>query len=245
MLSLRSVPALLSLTCALLASHSTAAWGEPAPLPDPELCKRVTKEFMSAGGIPTIGFAGIRSIQSPMDNWMVQQIMSELRPDFVIETGTLNGGTTLFYATVLGQVHPKARVLTVDIEKQWDKVATFPAWNERVEFFLGSSTAPEVVKQIATRVQTVKDPIVLITLDSLHTKAHVAQELELYAPLVTKGSYIIVQDTWYDTFSVGKEEGPLAAVREFLKSHPEFETDRERERYLVTFYPFGYLKRVR
>jgi cephalosporin hydroxylase len=221
------------------------AAAETVPLPDPELCKRVTKEFMAAGGLLTVGFAGIRSVQSPMDNWMMQQIMSELRPDFVIETGTLHGGTTLYYATVLGQVKPQARVLTVDIKKQWDEAATFPAWKERVEFFEGSSTAPEVVEQIAKRVKAVKNATVLVTLDSLHTKEHVARELELYAPLVTKGSYLVVQDTWYDTFGMGNKNGPLVAVQEFLKSHPEFETDRERERYLVTFYPFGYLKRVR
>ena len=125
-----------------LALVSSGARGEPTPsppLPDPELCSRVTREFVRAGGLPTVSFAGIRSVQTPMDNWMVQQILSELRPDFVIETGTLNGGTTLFYATVLGQVQPKARVLTVDIEKQWDKAAMFPAWKERVEFFRGSS----------------------------------------------------------------------------------------------------------
>lgn len=85
---------------------------------------------------------------------------------------------------------------------------------------------------------------VFVTLDSLHTQEHVAKELDLYAPLVTTGSDLVVQDTTYDTLGT-TDKGPLAAIRDFLKKHPEFETDRERERFLVTFYPFGYLKRVR
>jgi len=241
--------ALCALACSLLLFHSAATADEPAkmqlpPPPDPELCTRVTKEFVKAGGIQAMQFAGIHSIQTPTDNWMMQQIMSEVRPDFVIETGTLNGATTLFYATVLGQVRPTARVFTVDIKKQWEAAATYPAWKDRVEFFLGSSTAPEVVKQITERVKKVKNAKVLVTLDSLHTKEHVAKELEFYAPLVTKDSYLVVQDTTYDTMLDAKD-GPLAAVKEFLAKHPEFETDRSRERFLITFYPGGYLKRVR
>jgi cephalosporin hydroxylase len=39
--------------------------------------------------------------------------------------------------------------------------------------------------------------------------------------------------------------GPLAAVREFLAGDDRFAMDRERERYLLTYNPGGFLRRVK
>jgi cephalosporin hydroxylase len=164
---------------------------------------------------------------------MMQQIITELRPDYIIETGTYSGGTTLFYATVLAQVNPKGRIITIDIEPRVEKASKFQLWKDKIELITDSSVSPDVIETITERV---KGTTVLITLDSLHTTEHVRKELELYSPLVSGGSYIVVQDT--------NGPGPRKAVAEFVKKHPEFEVDRSREKFLLTFYPSGYLKRL-
>ena len=85
----------------------------------------------------------------------------------------------------------------------------------------------------------------LVILDSDHTKTHVAKELERFAPLVTKGSYLIVEDTNISGHPIEDYSGdPMGAVLEFLSTHPEFESDRSREKYLISQNPFGYLRRI-
>lgn len=187
---------------------------------------------------------GIPSVQNPADNWMMQEIIYEVNPDVIIETGTYKGGTTLFYAAVLAHVNPEGKIITVDIADYSGQASERSLWQERVEKIMGSSIDPELVRSIAGKVKGKK---VLVTLDSDHSKEHVLRELELYAPLVSPGSYLVVQDTVYGGNPVNSKSGedPLAAVREFLKNHPEFSVDRDREKFLLTFYPSGYLKRVR
>jgi cephalosporin hydroxylase len=184
---------------------------------------------------------GVNSFQTPTDNWAMQEILAELKPDFVIETGTRNGGTALYYASILSLLGTAGRVITVDVEPRVDKAAEHNIFRERVQVITGSSTAPEVIERIATQV---KGRRVLVTLDSLHTKAHVLKELELYAPLVSEGSYLVVQDTAGDKILPERGPGPTAAVDEFLKTHPEFTIDRTREKFLLTFYPRGYLRKA-
>lgn len=191
-----------------------------------------------------VSWLGVVSRQNPLDNWVMQEIIAEVKPDVLIETGTGQGGTTLFYATVLEQVSPKGKVITIDIEDLVDQASTFDLFQKRVEFIQGSSTSPEVIQQIA---QKVKGQKVLVTLDSLHTKEHVLKELELYSKWVSVGSYLVVQDTNENGHPVMTSfgPGPMEAVEEFLKSHKEFEIDRNREKFYVTFYPSGFLKKIR
>jgi cephalosporin hydroxylase len=101
------------------------------------------------------------------------------------------------------------------------------------DFRLGSSTAPDVVAEVRRRA---KGKRVMVLLDSLHSKEHVAAEIAAYAPLVPVGSYIVVQDT---------PVGPLAAIDEFLEANKNFMADRSRERYPDTNSVRGYLRRMR
>lgn len=184
---------------------------------------------------------GITSEQAPTDNWQMQQLISELRPDYIIETGTLYGGTTAFYAHVLSYVNPHGKVITIDIEPKVDEASKLLIWKQSVESIVGSSVDPRV-----TDPQEVQGKKVLVTLDSLHTREHVLKELEIYSKLVTPGSYLVVQDTningnpVYPSFG----PGPHEAVQEFLQTHHNFVVDRSRETFLLTFYPGGWLKRV-
>ncbi len=190
-------------------------------------------------------YLGVRCLQYPTDQWVMQEIISEVRPDFIVETGTWAGGSTLYYAHLLEKVNPQGKVLTVDIKPHGRVAPTFPAWAERVEFFLGSSIDDAVVSQIRDRVAGGR---VMVTLDSSHETSHVAKELERYAPMVTVGSYLVVSDTDLggnpNHHPSVDNPGPMPAVREFLSRHPEFVVDRSRERYLLTQNPLGFLKRI-
>jgi cephalosporin hydroxylase len=195
----------------------------------------------------TTKFLGITSVQYPTDNWVMQEIISEVRPDFIIETGTFRGGTSLFYAVILEKVNKDGKVITVDITKPDPRVYEFDTWNERVLFIQGNSVSKKVIDRIE---ELVKNSKVLVTLDSLHSKRHVRKELELYSPFVSLNSYIIVQDTHLgghpdDHYSGSPGDGPWAAVTEFLDENKNFIIDPGKEKYLLTQNPSGFLKRVK
>lgn len=183
---------------------------------------------------------GIPSLQNPGDNWLMQEIITELKPDFVIETGTFKGGSSLFYATVLEKINENGKVITVDISPQVEEASKFKIFKERVEVIKGDSVSPEVIKKIAKRVKNHK---VLVTLDSLHTKEHVLKELKLYSNFVSLNSYIIVQDTIL--YKRDLDDGPMGAIKEFLKTNKNFVIDRSREKFFFTNYLSGFLKKVK
>jgi cephalosporin hydroxylase len=194
-------------------------------------------------------FLGIDSMQYPADNWVMQEIINEVRPDFVIETGTAAGGTALFYATVLEKVSPGGKVITTNIAPYVPdpKVQQFATWRDHVEYIQDSSTSPQLMRTLTERTRGAK---VLVTLDSNHERDYVLKEIQLYAPLVSVGSYLVVQDTHLGGHpnhheSEGTDGGPWAAVQLFLQTEKNFEIDHRREKHLVTQYPSGFLKRIR
>jgi cephalosporin hydroxylase len=194
----------------------------------------------------SLSFHNVRILKNPLDLWMLQQIAYEVRPDFVIETGTWQGGSALYWAhTLNGMGLENARVLTIDIQDLTKQGASsHPLWKKYVEFFQGSSTDPKLVSRIAQRV---KDRRVIVNLDSDHSMKHVLDELRLYAPLVSSGSYLAVEDTHLDGIPTHPEQGagPTAAIRQFLTESEgkKFEQDFSREAILITSYPGGWLRR--
>lgn len=192
---------------------------------------------------------GVEIMQYPTDLMLYQQILTEVRPDLIVETGTASGGLTLYLSNLLDLLNPDGKIITVDIDSShWDKtlaaIKDAPAHRllKRIEFIKGSSTAPEVVERITSEAKGKK---VLVLLDSLHLKDHVLQELKLYAPLVPVGSYLIVNDTHLDnTPVIGYREGPRAGLEEFLKTDSHFSVDHARTRYAITCAPGGFLKRT-
>ena len=210
---------------------------------DRTVVRKFNKIYYDLGTYGRTWWLGIHSQQNPCDNWVMQEIITEVKPDFIIEAGTAQGGTTLFYAMVLEQVNPNGKVLTLDIAPEVEEASKFKIFQERVEVITGDDTSPEVVKRVSERVRGGK---VLITLDSDHHKKHVLKELKAYAPLVSVGSYVVVQDTNVNGHPVLPEygEGPYEAVQEFLKTNKNFRIDHSKEKFLLTFYPSGYLKRL-
>lgn len=187
-----------------------------------------------------IFWGGYPALKCPMDMWMYQEIMYLTLPEVIVECGTMFGGSALFLANVYDMMG-NGEVITIDIQK---RTAIFPDMpkHPRISYILGDSTDPEVVAAITEHVA---GRSVMVILDSDHRQEHVAKELEAYAPLVKPGHYLIVEDTNLNGHPVaqGWGAGPMEAVRDFLARHPEFECDRSRERFWLTFNPGGYLKR--
>lgn len=192
---------------------------------------------------PLNHWLGVKTLQNPNDVWIIQEIIAEVKPDFVIETGTLRGGSAALWAMILEQVNPAGRVITVDI-KNIRAENLPPIAAEKVDFLIGSSTDPELVAGIAQRVRGKR---VVVILDSAHHKSHVLAELRAYAPMVPRGSYIIVQDSNVNGHPALPDfgPGPFEAIEEFLAENEEFKVDKRRERLLFTMHPNGYLRRVR
>lgn len=206
--------------------------------------RELMKLFHSLSIWDSLWFQNVRLIKNPLDLWMLQQIAYEVRPDFVIETGTWYGGSALYWAhTLNGMGLENARVLTVDIQDLTGQGASsHPLWKKYVEFSLGSSTDPAIVAKFAARV---KNSRVIVNLDSDHSMHHVLNELRAYAPMVSPGSYLAVEDTHLDGVPTHPEQGPgpMAAVLQFLAENHEFEQDFSREAMVMTSYPGGFLRR--
>ena len=204
----------------------------------PRLAKQVNLRLFEDRAFGMTSWLGVPIWKEPADLWTYQHIIHETRPDLIIETGTLFGGSAFYFATLCDLID-NGTVMSVDIQHLAEDLPQHP----RVEYVLGSSIAPEVVGRIKLAAQAAG--AVLVILDSDHRYSHVIQELRTYGQLVTPGSYMIVEDTMFDfTASTDFGRGPAAAVAEYLGESSQFEVDRSRERYLVTQNPGGYLRRV-
>jgi cephalosporin hydroxylase len=184
---------------------------------------------------------GVPSEKPATDLWIYQEIIAELRPDFVIETGTRYGGSALYMATVC-EALGHGRVITVDMQELASSASCRPE-HPRITYLTGSSTSPQTIEQLRRTVSGAQ--CVMVVLDSDHSMTHVSDELRLYRDLVTEGSYLIVEDTQFNGHPTAPDHGPgpWEAVEVFLKSAPEFSPDREREKFMLTFNPRGYLRK--
>lgn len=182
---------------------------------------------------------GHETLKYPADLWAFQEIITEVRPAVVVETGTYEGGSALFFGTLLDALGA-GRVISVDVS-QPDSLPH----HRRITYIEGSSTAAEVIESV--RAEIGDESPVLVVLDSEHSRAHVLAELRAYCDLVDPGSYLIVEDTnlnghpvmpWYGP-------GPAEAVEVFLAEDERFEPDPGREPKMLTQNPGGVLRRVR
>lgn len=179
-------------------------------------------------------------VKSPTDLIILQEIVAETRPELIIETGVLAGGTTVYLATLMDLLEIDGRVVGIDIDLS---LAAGPhAEHPRIELIEGSSTDPEIVARLRKMAAGKR---VMVDLDADHHAPHVVAELEALAPLVSPGCYLVVEDTWMGR-SVRPEEapGPADALDQWLASGQPFEIDRWRERLLLTSNAGGYLRRL-
>jgi cephalosporin hydroxylase len=189
----------------------------------------------------------------------MQELIWSIKPDLIFETGIAHGGSLIFSASMLELNAAcggpqNAEVLGVDIDIRThnrEALEAHPMF-KRITMIQGSSIAPEVIEQV--KAMAANKQRILVCLDSNHTHGHVLAELEAYAPLTSVGSYCVVFDTIIEDMSAemfsdrpwGPGDNPKTAVYEYLKTHSEFEIDKNMDhKLLISVAPDGYLKRVR
>lgn len=182
---------------------------------------------------------GAKIRQTPMDMVIYQEIIYETKPDVIIQTGVADGGSCLFFASILDNLG-KGKVIGVDINLP----SNLPE-HPRIIYVKGSSTSPKVISKIREVISPKQK--VMVSLDSDHSKDHVSKELAIYSSLVSRNYYLVVEDTHLNGHPVDPYfgPGPWEAVKDFLKTNKNFEVDKSREKLYLTFHPSGYLKCIK
>jgi cephalosporin hydroxylase len=194
-------------------------------------------------------------IAFPQDMIAMQELIWEIKPDLIIETGVAHGGSIVYYASLLELIGEDGIVLGVDIDIRKHNrilIEEHPMM-KRIQLLEGSSVSEKVFRKVLEISKLKKK--VLVCLDSNHSHDHVLEELRLYAPLVSVNSYCVVFDTVVEDMPLNfdwggrpwrKGNNPKTAVWEFLKSHPEFEINTGiHDKLLISVVPDGYLKRIK
>ena len=191
-------------------------------------------------------------IQFPQDIVAMQELVWQVKPDLIIETGVAHGGSLVFYASLL-ELLGAGRVIGIDIDirpHNRSAIEQHPM-AKRITLIQGSSIDPAIAKEVAGQAAGAQR--VLVVLDSNHTHAHVLDELKLYSSLVTKGSYLVVFDTVVEDMPAdafpdrpwGRGNNPKTAVHAFLAGDDRFVIDPIDRKLLLTVAPDGFLKRIK
>jgi cephalosporin hydroxylase len=208
-------------------------------------------------------------IQYPQDMVALQELIWQIKPDLIIETGIAHGGSLILSASMLALLDycdavetgtpldpkaPRRRVLGIDIDIRAHNRAAIEAhpMSNRIDMLQGSSIDASIIAEVCKRAADHER--IMVILDSNHTHDHVLAELEAYAPLVSEGSYCVVFDTVIEDLPVGMYpdrpwdvgNNPKTAVREYLASNSDFVVDEDIEaKLLITVAPGGYLRRIK
>lgn len=193
---------------------------------------------------------GLPFIQMPQDIVATQEIIWEMKPDVIIETGIAWGGSVAFYASLL-QLIGKGEVVGIDLnlyDHVAEQIMAFP-FSNRITLYKGSSTDPEIASKAISHIKPGQS--VMVLLDSNHTHQHVLDELRTYAPHVTKGQFLVVSDTVVEDMPRqehrprpwGPGDNPKTALRAYLKESDRFEVDPYvNGKLLLTYSPEGYCR---
>ena len=193
-------------------------------------------------------------IQRPEDIIAMQEIIWNIKPDLIIETGIAHGGSLIYYASLLELLGSNGKVLGIDIEIRPNNrkaIEEHPMF-KRIIMIEGSSISDNVIQEVKKNCKSKKK--ILVCLDSNHTYKHVLKELELYSEFVSIGSYLVVFDTiidylpedHYGAKPYKKGNSPNTALLEFLKKKDNFIIDKNiSNKLIITVAPNGYLKRIK
>lgn len=191
---------------------------------------------------PALEWMGVPVVKHPNDLWAYQQVLFETKPDLIIETGTFAGGSALYLAH-LCDLLKNGKVLSID--RATDRPIPY---HDRIDYLVGvSSTSKEAIAHVAKRASGNR---CMVILDSAHNADHVFDELSRYSPFVSKGCYLIVEDTNRDGYflAVGDikgGDGPAEAVKRFQPLNRGFEADNRFDAWGFSQNPSGLFKRVR
>lgn len=182
---------------------------------------------------------GVPLCKAPTDLWIYQELIHAIRPDLIIETGTLGGGSALFMRDVMRMNENFGWVISIDIES---RCIYEQAKVDGIKFLHGSSVDLESIAFVKAHIAAYNAKKIMVILDSNHEHEHVLQELRLYAKFVSVGSALIVEDT-------SNHPGPKAAVEEWFIEHEatgmKFQPDHMCEKFMLTFNRDGYYERVK
>ena len=187
-----------------------------------------------------VSWMGKRVWKNVLDAWIYQEIIWEVQPEVIVEIGSKYGGSTLFLANIL-DIIGRGQVISIETDR-----SSYDVEHPRIIELTGASGDASILERARDLCRGKR---VMVIQDGDHRKPQVLQDLENYSSLIPVGSYFVVEDGIVDLFHAGdglgfETEGPLAAVESFLETHGGFEVDTNRERYLLTYNPKGYLKRV-
>ena len=208
----------------------------------PAVQDKYSRWFYEAGGPLDLNWQGVPLVKHPIDLWMYAELIHETKPDLIIETGAFMGGSAL-YLSHLCDIEDRGRVLSVELNTAND----LPS-HPRLDFLLGmSSTSKEVIEHVGKAADGKR---CMVILDSAHNRKHVLREMQLYKQFVSKGCYMIVEDTNehgypYGIGDIDEDGGPLEAVRDFQPRNQGFTVVRRPERLGFSQNPGGYLRRDR
>jgi cephalosporin hydroxylase len=194
-------------------------------------------------------------IKYPQDIVAMQELIWQVQPDLIIETGIAHGGSIIFSASMMELLGNDGRVIAVDIDIRAHnkiEIEKHPMM-KRITMLEGSSIDEKIVEKISNYSKGFKK--VMVILDSNHSHDHVLRELELYSPLVSVDSYILLPDTFVEFFPKGYVKdrpwdvgnNPYTAMEAFLKTTDEFIKDESITNKLLITEAFGggYLRRVK
>jgi cephalosporin hydroxylase len=232
-----------------------------------QLSQRWLQESMQRKYVYNFDWMGRPIIQYPQDIVVVQELVWQVRPDLIVETGIAHGGSLILSASMLALLdmcdaiesgisfNPRASArkvigIDIDIRPHNRKAIEAHPMASRIQMFQGSSIDPDVVQKVQEAAHGYER--VMVFLDSMHTHSHVVEELRAYAPLTSLGSYCVVFDTYVEDmpknffndrpWDVG--DNPKTAVNAWLAENPHFAIDRSLEsKLMVTVAPSGFLRR--
>ena len=198
-------------------------------------------------------------IQYPQDIVAVQELIWDIKPDLIIETGVAHGGSAVFFASLLelnalsgGPKDAEVWCIEIELHSHNRKAILGHPMYPRLRIFDGSSLDEKIAQEVSRKALQCQR--VMVILDSNHTHEHVLGELNLYASLVSVGSYCVVFDTVIEDLEGvefvdrpwGKGDNPKTAVAEFFKTNSDFVVDQAiDEKLLISAAPGGYLKRIK
>lgn len=182
-------------------------------------------------------YFGVKTLKSPTDFWVYQEIIYEYRPDVILEIGNYGGGSALALAHIL-DIMGHGRIIGLDISHE--SIPESVKQHPRITFIEGD--ACESVNYVSSLIR--KGEKVLIIEDSAHTYENTLNVLRTYSSMVGSGGYFIVEDSiCHHGLDAGPRPGPYEAIETFMEGNSDYEIDRARESFLITWNPKGYLRR--
>jgi cephalosporin hydroxylase len=176
---------------------------------------------------------GVQVWKPATDLWIYQELITEIKPDLIIETGTAFGGSALYMRDILDKEYPEGKIITIDISHEiLNEKAKVPG----IEFYLGGSTEESTLVHVKALIAAYDCKRVMVILDSDHAEEHVSKELDLYSPLVTVGSIIVIEDT-------NNHLGAQGAANSWSLRQRGFKKNLMCEKFMLTFNRDGYWER--